>query len=249
MNSEVFPDPVWKGAKATPVSLALLLLPIPFSRTHRSLDEVDLPLLELEIVEVKLEIPDGVVSSGRVLEPSEGRVLEPDEIRVLGGRFDGSGDVSVDELGLLEELVETAKGDEGLDVLRDLEDGAEGLGEDGEDRDGGEDLGGSLESKGERAERGVGSVRAGFVVRDGRETTNEVSLLDDGEAGEGDDHDEEGKRVCHGGRQREEVSSLRLFASTAAPAGFDDYSQFATLMPSDKSFLFLLSLSSFARSS
>jgi hypothetical protein len=98
----------------------------------------------------------------------------------------------------------------------------------------------------ESERRGVRSVRVESVMRDERGKTYEVSLLDDGEAGEGDDHDEEGKRVCRRGRQREKVSSSR------GPLFLLDLihnSQFATLMPSDKSFLFRLSLSSFARSS
>lgn len=84
----------------------------PALRTHRSLDQIDLSLLELEIVEMKFEVPDGLVSLLRVLEPSESSVLESDVLCVLRYGIDGSRDVSIDEFGLLEELVDTGESDD-----------------------------------------------------------------------------------------------------------------------------------------
>ena len=61
---------------------------------------------------MKLEVPDGLVSLLRVLEPSEGSVLESDVLRVLDGGLDSSSDVSIDEFGFLEELVDTSESDD-----------------------------------------------------------------------------------------------------------------------------------------
>lgn len=61
---------------------------------------------------MKLEIPNGLVPFGSVLEPGEGSVLETNEVWVLDGRFSGAWDVSIDELGILEELVESSKSDD-----------------------------------------------------------------------------------------------------------------------------------------
>lgn len=60
---------------------------------------------------MELEVSDRLVVGRRVLEPGEGRVLEPDPV-LLDRRLDRARDVSVDELRLVQELVDSTESDD-----------------------------------------------------------------------------------------------------------------------------------------